>query len=182
MITDHKPLLALLNEHRSTSPQASARIRRWSLFLSSYEYTLSFRDTHSHSNADALSRLPLPIAPEEEDPSPEVILLMKHLVESPVTSQDIRISTQQDPVLFSVLRNVRLGWPNSPDSALSPFYSRRYELSVQDGCLLWGSRVIVPPSGRKEVLNELHESSPWHFTYESPCKDVCMVAGIGQRH
>ena len=62
MITDHKPLLALLNEHRSTSPQASARIRRWSLFLSSYEYTLSFRDTHSHSNADALNRLPLPIA------------------------------------------------------------------------------------------------------------------------
>ena len=160
LITDHKPLLALLNEHRSTSPQASARIRRWSLFLSSYEYSLSFRDTQSHSNADALSRLPLPIAPEEEDPPPEVILLMKHLAESPVTSRDICRGTQQDPVLSSVLRNVRQGWSNSPDSALSPFYSRRYELSVQDGCLLWGSRVIVPPSGRKAVLNELHEAHP----------------------
>jgi hypothetical protein len=30
LVTDHKPLLAL---HRSTSLQASARIRRWSLFL-----------------------------------------------------------------------------------------------------------------------------------------------------
>ena len=121
---------------------------------------MSFRDTQSHSNADALSRLPLPIAPEEEDPPPEVILLMKHLAESPVTSRDIRVGTQQDPVLSSVLRNVRQGWPNSPDSALSPFYSHRYELSVQDGCLLWGSRVIVPPSGRKAVLNELHEAHP----------------------
>ena len=160
MITDHKPLLALLNEHRLTSPQASARIQRWSLFMSSYEYTLSFRDTHSYSNADALSRLPLPVAPEEGDPPPEVILLMKHLAESPVTLRDIRIGTQQDPVLSSVLRNVRLEWPNSPDSAFSPFYSHRYKLSVQDGCLLWGSRVIVPPSGRNEVLNELHEAHP----------------------
>ena len=125
IITDHKPLLALLNEHRSTSPQASARIRRWSLFLSSYEYTLSFRDTHSHSNTDALSTLPLPTALEEEEPPPEVILLMRHLAESAVTSRDIRMGTQQNPVLSSVLRNVRLGWPNSTDSALSPFYSRR---------------------------------------------------------
>ena len=70
------------------------------------------------------------------------------------------MGTQQDPVLSSVLRNVRQGWSNSPDSALSPFYSRCYELSVQDGCLLWGSRVIVPPSGRKAVLNELHEAQP----------------------
>lgn len=58
LYTDHKPLLALLNEHRSTSPQASARIRRWSLLLATYEYSLEFRDTNSHSNADALSRLP----------------------------------------------------------------------------------------------------------------------------
>ena len=125
LITDHKPLLALLNEHPLTSLQASARIRRWSLFRSSHEYSLFFRDTQSHSNANALSRLPLSIAPEEEDPPPEVILLMKHLAESPVTSRDIRVGTQQDPVLSSVLRNVRQGWPNSPDSALSPFYSRR---------------------------------------------------------
>ena len=115
-------------------------------------------ETHIHTAT--LSGLPLPIAPEEEDPPPEVILLMKHLTESPVTSRDIRISTQQDPVLSSVLRNVRLGWPNSPDSALSPFYSCRYELLVQDECLLWGSRVIVPPLGRKEVFNELHEAHP----------------------
>ena len=42
LITDHKPLLGLLREDRATSPQASARIKRWSLFLSSYEYTLVF--------------------------------------------------------------------------------------------------------------------------------------------
>ena len=40
LVTDHKPLLALLNQHKSTSEQASARIRRWSLFMATYEYTI----------------------------------------------------------------------------------------------------------------------------------------------
>ena len=68
LLTDHKPLLALLNEHCSTSAQASARIHRWSLELAAYEYTLKFCDTLSHSNADALSRLPLSVVPAENDP------------------------------------------------------------------------------------------------------------------
>ena len=33
------------------------------------------------------------------------------------------------------------------------------ELSVEQGCLLWGSRVIPAP-GRQELLNELHECHP----------------------
>ena len=55
LITDHKPLLGLLKEDRATSSQASARIKHWSLFLFSYEYTLAFRDTKAHTNADALT-------------------------------------------------------------------------------------------------------------------------------
>ena len=162
LLTDHKPLLALLNEYRSTSPQASARIRRWSLHLAAYEYTLKFRDTLSHSNADALSRLPLPVVPAESDPPPEVILLMEHLAESPVTAQHIRSGTRKDPLLSSVAQYVRRGWPASSSIGpeLSPFFNRRLELTQQDGCLLWGSRVIVPPLDRKVVLDELHEAHP----------------------
>ena len=45
LVTDHKPLLGLLKEDRATSQQASSRIKRWSLFLSNYEYQLVFRST-----------------------------------------------------------------------------------------------------------------------------------------
>ena len=44
-VTDHKPLLALMSEHRPTSLQVSARVKRWSLLLSAYEYMLLFRGT-----------------------------------------------------------------------------------------------------------------------------------------
>ena len=59
LITDHKPLLTLLNEGKTIPSHASARIQRWALTLTAYEDTLVTRGTSAHNNADALSRLPL---------------------------------------------------------------------------------------------------------------------------
>ena len=41
-----------------------------------------------------------------------------------------------------------------------PFYERRDELTVHDGCLLWGTRVVVPKIHRSSVLIQLHEGHP----------------------
>ena len=43
------------------------------------------------------------------------------------------------------------------DTTLATYSSKRNELSVYHGCLMWGSRVIVPPRGRETVLQKLHE-------------------------
>ena len=160
LVTDHKPLLGLLKENRATSPQASARIKRWSLFLSSYEYNLVFRNTTAHANADALSRLPLPEEPVVKAQEPELVLLAEHLSESPVTSRDIREWTRRDPKLSRVLNRVQRGWPNDGDPDLEPYSSRRLELSSYEGCLMWGNRIVVPKPGREAVLRELHEGHP----------------------
>ena len=97
LITDHKPLITLFHQHKPTSSQALARIRRLSLQLASYEYTITFRGTKLHSNADALSRLPLPNTPTEVPMEPELVLLLQHWGESPVTVNDIRKWTKRDP-------------------------------------------------------------------------------------
>ena len=53
------------------------------------------------------------------------------------------------------------GWPDhSLGAQFQPFSSRKCELSVLDGCILWGSRVVVPPQGRQPLLEELHETHP----------------------
>ena len=72
LVTDHKPLLSLFHQHKATSAQASARTRRWSLTPSAYEYTIVFHGTKQHSNADALSRLPLSTAPMDMPMAPEL--------------------------------------------------------------------------------------------------------------
>ena len=38
--------------------------------------------------------------------------------------------------------------------------SRRDELSTEAGCLLWGTRVIIPSKLRETVLSELHQGHP----------------------
>ena len=91
LVTDHKPLLALLHQYKPTSAQVSARIRRWSLILSAYEYSITFWKTEDHSNADALSRLPLQKANQDTPNPPELVLLMSHLGESPVTARHIHV-------------------------------------------------------------------------------------------
>ena len=46
------------------------------------------------------------------------------------------------------------------EDKLKPFWHRKVELSCQDGCILWGNRVVVPKAGREEVLRELHDAHP----------------------
>ena len=41
---------------------------------------------------------------------------------------------------------------------LKPLYSPRKEMTLYQGCLLWGIRVIVPIKLRTQILNMLHES------------------------
>ena len=39
---------------------------------------------------------------------------------------------------------------------MKPFSTRREELSVERGVVLWGNRVVVPKSLQPPVLKELH--------------------------
>ncbi|CAC5357498.1 DMBT1 [Mytilus coruscus] len=60
-----------------------------------------------------------------------------------------------------VLRYILNGWPSKcPSEDIKPYYSRKNELCSQDGCILWGGRVIIPQPGREAMLNELHQGHP----------------------
>ena len=110
LITDHKPLLGLLNGQKSTSPHASAsRIHRWSLYVSMFEYTLKFCNTTAHANADALSRLPLPVEPAISQLPPELVLLADRLSNSPVTADQILECTRKDTQLSQIVQFVQQG-------------------------------------------------------------------------
>ena len=58
LVTDHKPLQAILGPKPAVPTLAAARMQRWALVLSAYDYDLEYRRSEEHLNADALSRLP----------------------------------------------------------------------------------------------------------------------------
>ena len=59
LITDHKPLTAILSPKQGIPSLAAARMQRWALILTGYSYDIEYRTTHAHANADGLSQLPV---------------------------------------------------------------------------------------------------------------------------
>ena len=158
LYTDHKPLKSLLNESKAVPTLASARIQRWALTLAAYQYNIVYKKGSDIGNADGLSRLPLPSQPQNVSIPNELVLPVEHLNCGPVMATQIKTMTRRDKELSRVLHFAQNGWPESVDPALRPYASKKHELSSLDGCVLWGTRVIIPPAGRKRILDDLHEA------------------------
>ena len=90
---------------------ASSRLKRWSLTLQAYEYTIQHKPGKQLANADALSRLPLPQQPQAVPVPGDINLVFQQLNMTPVTAADIKSETDKDPLLNKVLQFVRNGWP-----------------------------------------------------------------------
>ena len=157
LITDHQPLTMILDPHKSIPVMTAARLQRYAAFLGGYDYVVQYRNTLRHGNADALSRLPLTVEEGEEDEASQLFVkLVEHL---PVTYSQLREATQKDPTLSKVLQFALNGWPvvMEDNQSLKPYFDRQYELSVEQGCLVWGLRVVIPQQLKKRMLEELHE-------------------------
>ena len=104
--------------------------------LAAYQYEIEYRKSAEHANADALSRLVQASLEEQEEE--KVVYLISYLEELPVTARDIGATTRKDPVLARVYDFTLHGWPQAlDDPVLQPFFSRKQELSVDRGCVLW---------------------------------------------
>ena len=157
LVTDHKPLLGIFSCDKAIPAMATGRIQRWCLFLTAYKFDLIHKSGTSIGNADALSRLPLPIVNEAAPVPAEWIYLMEFLQDTPVTAEKIAKWTTEDTIFSQVKGFAINGWPSKvQDANLLPYFRVRNEMAIIGGCLLWGSRVIIPPQGRKTLLSELH--------------------------
>ena len=74
---------------------------------------------------------------------------------------DVAKETIKDATLAAVYQYVMEGWPHKvQEEALKPYYKHKNQLATDQGCLLWGLRVIIPPTLQAEMLNELHATHP----------------------
>jgi transposase InsO family protein len=180
--TDHKPLLGLFGEYKPASKVASARIQRWSLMLANYEYHLQYKAGPQIQHADGLSRMQHSEHDKKSPPIPaEVLEALNFLDESTVSSKSVAQWTNRDPVLAIVLEAVRTGvWPEAESEELAPYARRRTELSVDQGCLLWGARVVLPQKARDAYLKELHECHPGIVRMKSLARSFVWWPGIDQ--
>ena len=163
MITDHKPLTAILGPKKGIPSLAAARLQRWAVLLSAYHYDIEFKATDEHANADGLSRLPLPFNSSDsrllQINSPSLYNLSQ-LEALPVTASNIASATGKDSILSRVLRYTKTGWQPTEEDVLKPYQQRSQEITVERDCLLWGTRVIIPVKYQSQILKELHREHP----------------------
>ena len=132
LITNHKPLLAILGPKKGIPPLAAARLQCWSILLSAYNYDIQFKSTSAHANADGLSRLPISDN-TTPDQSVEVSLFNVAQINClPVTAQQINRLTKSDPCLSKVLQYTRQSWPSTVPEEMKPFKQSKCDRACEN--------------------------------------------------
>ncbi|KAL0268628.1 UNVERIFIED_CONTAM: hypothetical protein PYX00_010487 [Menopon gallinae] len=159
LLTDHKPLCTIFGNKRGFPPMMATRLQRYTLFLSEYDYEIKYKKSTEHGNADGLSRVPISDNVSEEDEYSYLNFVTGEM--SCITSEEIERETSKDKVLKQVVSFLKSGiWPQNIAEEVKPYANRKDELFTEQGCLLWGHRVVIPQKLRKAILLELHSS---HF-------------------
>ena len=109
--TDHNPLMYLFGENKGIPMTASARVTRWALLLSGYEYSVQYKPGKELANADGLSRLPLSDVCQEDATPTELINLIEHLNSTPISVSEIIKWAYRDKTLLRMRHLIRHGWP-----------------------------------------------------------------------
>lgn len=176
LITDHAPLLAIFGEKKDLPALVATRLHRWALFLSGFQYQISYRNTLKHGNADCLSRLPIPDS-STVDPVSEIEV---HAItqDHPISSSLVKLRTSRDPVLSQVMRFTQQGWPSQVAENLRPYHQHHTELWINNGIIMWGVRVVIPTSLTQEILQQLHATHPGVVRMKSIARSYVWWPGI----
>ncbi|KAF4531062.1 hypothetical protein B566_EDAN019044 [Ephemera danica] len=161
IIVDHKPLTGIFRGAGKPIPEVlSPRMLRLCLEAAAFDYEIVYREGKKHGNADFCSRFPVDSAPQTEPEEPAVVMFLAAST-SPSNSyfaDAIAKETAADPVLSRVLNALQCG---TPRQKLAPEV-REYvvgapgALTVVSGCIIFGSRVVIPTALRPQVLQRLH--------------------------
>ena len=137
VVTDHKPLEAIVSNSNSKPP---VRIARWSTYLQEFNFTVEYRPGKDNP-ADYMSRHPVR-APEnttdykeQKQTEDAVNSIVRRNVPESLSVEEVRTATVNDPVLLEVMdivQNVN-GESRYKSENLGPYNLVASELSVAHG-------------------------------------------------
>jgi transposase InsO family protein len=173
LVVDHKPLVTILDSY-SLDMVENPRLQRLKEKTTPYLFTTTWRKGKDHAIPDALSRAPVG-DPSEADmaigvddeacvhavravwrqDSSKVAYIQDQMV------MDMKSAAASDTAYKLLAETVENGFPENKEHVplqIRMFWHVKEELSVEDGLVLCGSRIVVPAEKRREVLQRLHMS------------------------
>ena len=159
LLTDNKPLSSMFDPQ--SSKVLPPRIQRLAWRLHQYNFHIQ-HVSGKDNTADSLSRLPSKC--ENYTDSGTVcenyvrfVYDTNMLDLQAVTLAEMSRETRRDDTLSKLIEHIQDGkW--SRDEKLKPFKAVKDELSVYEGVILRGNRIVVPSSLQKKILKLSHET------------------------
>ena len=149
--SNHKPLEMI---HQKSLASAPPRLQRMLLQLQRYDLVIRYKPGKEILLADAMSRCP-------SHSSEEIKLDMRvnYIAFNKAWIAKLKEATWEDPILSTVCQLTQQGWPHQRRH--TPRMARHYwdfrdELSIDEGLLLKGQRIVIPACLREEYLQRLH--------------------------
>ena len=150
--TDHKPLIGIFKSQRP----ATARIERWRLRLTPYNFELKYRPGKDDQNpADYLSRHPASLSPQMTDKAEDFVnYICKNAVPKAMTFEQVVSETKNDATLQAVMTSIQTNKWEQP--MVHSFKKVRHELSICADIILRGSRIVLPSSLHAQAISLAH--------------------------
>ena len=157
--TDQKPLVSIYKKHGGNFPK-DPEANCQELSLPAFQHTVQQRCRNStggcieqsFSNSVEEDGIQLPIV--------AVNLLTSNL---PISSTEIELICEEiskDPTLTLLRHYIHMGWPNDCrmlPQELHTFWNYREDLSMENGLITKGARLLIPSTLRKKVLEQIHD-------------------------
>ena len=176
--TDHRPLEAIFKKPLHVAPM---RLQKMMMKLQLYRLTVTYVPGKQLHIADALSRA---FVSDTGDPLIEDDLSVNMVSIVPVSHGKldmIRNETAADHSLQQLRDVVLQGWPSQRSQTpheIHPYWNIRDEISLYEGILYRGERIIVPTTMRSEMLERIHESHLGIETCKRRARDVLYWPGM----
>lgn len=157
LLTDHRPLVSIFGYNKGIPQMAAGRLQRYAITLTGYDFDIEYIKSVDNKIADVLSRLPLRsnnnVLAKSGKASGSLLFMDDNF---PVTQRMIKNNTVNNEILNKVMYYVMNGWSTNVESELKGFLCKKDQLHIDQGCLLWGYKVIIPFNLKEDILNELH--------------------------
>ena len=127
-----------------------------SMPLQAYDIEVIYQPGPTLHIADLLSRLHLPTKPDPNSEEFEHVNVAQFLPISDKRLTEIKLETEADATLQLLKETILQGWPDNKKhvpSQIFPYFSTRDELSIQDGQVFRGERIVVPAKLRHDIKN-----------------------------
>jgi hypothetical protein len=182
LVVDHQALVPILNTYTLDAVE-NPKIQRLKERLAPYIFTTVWRKGKEHAIPDALSRAPInDPGPDDEAANSDVTAFAHRTIISRIAAisyddnldpdesavpphlpdplvDEIRAVAASDGEYSALIAAIESGFPERRDrapAAVGNYWGIRHQLSVEQGIVLFGNRIVIPQAARKNVLRKLH--------------------------